>query len=181
MSTVDGSVPGMELWGAALYGDPCRECGYTWDLTPRAAVRAVGEAPGRFAAALVIAPQPLRLPGLTWSTAGYLRHVADNLEAWAYRLDSARLDGRDATRGYDPDALAAARDYENDTVGAAIAALRRVVPGWTDAVEAALEAGVVLDHATRGPQSAEDVARNNAHDVLHHLWDVRRIVATAAR
>ncbi|HEY0215457.1 MAG TPA: DinB family protein [Cellulomonas sp.] len=169
----------MELWGAPLYGNPCRECGYGWDLTPLEAVRAVGDAPGRFAAVLVTAPRPLRIPELGWSTAGYLRHVADNLEAWAYRLDSARVDGRVTTVGYDPDALAAARDYENATVGAALAALRRVVPGWTDAVEAALEAGVVLDHATRGPQRAQDVARNNGHDVLHHLHDVRRIVAAA--
>jgi hypothetical protein len=167
----------MELWGAALYGDPCLTCGYDWSLTPRQAVRAVGEAPGRFAAALVTAPRPLTHPDLGWSTAAYLRHVADNLEAWAYRLDAARLDGRAAAAGYDPDDLAEVRDYAHATVGASLAGLRRVVPGWTDAVEAALEADVVLDHATRGPQRAQDVARNNAHDVLHHLHDVRRIVA----
>jgi hypothetical protein len=37
-------------------------------------------------------------------------------------------------------------------------------------------ARVVLQHATRGAQRAEDVARNNAHDAHHHLWDIDRIL-----
>ena len=28
--------------------------------------------------------------------------------------------------------------------------------------------------AVRGAQRAEDVARNNAHDAHHHLWDINR-------
>ncbi|RMI13608.1 DinB family protein [Cellulomonas triticagri] len=167
----------MELSGPALYGEPCRECGYTWDRTPEDAIRAVGEVTTSFVTALADAPEPRRHPDLGWSTAGYLRHVADNLETWAYRLDAARLDGRAATAGYDPDALAAVQDYEHATVGASLLALRRAVPTWSDAVEEALAADVVLDHATRGPQSAADVARNNAHDALHHLHDVQRILA----
>lgn len=167
-----------ERWGAALYGEPCRECGYVWDRTPEEAVRVVAEVPGRFAAVLVTAPEPLRVPDLGWSTAGYVRHVADNLETWAYRLDAARVDGRTTTRGYDPDDLGRVRDYDHATVGASLLALRRAVLCWADAVGAALAEDVVLDHATRGPQRAEDVARNNAHDALHHLHDVRRIVET---
>lgn len=170
----------MELSGAALYGEPCRECGYTWNLTPEQAVRAVVEVPGRFAAVLVHAPEPQWHPDLGWSTAGYVRHVADNLEMWAYRLDAARVDGRRATTGYDPDELARARDYRHASVGASLLALRRVVPGWSDAVGAALAGDVVLDHEARGAQRAQDVARNNAHDALHHLHDVRRIVDHAA-
>jgi hypothetical protein len=42
--------------------------------------------------------------------------------------------------------------------------------------EIALARGVVLQHATRGAQRAEDVARNNAHDAHHHLWDIDRIL-----
>lgn len=104
----------MELWGPALYGEPCAERGYTWRLAPSAAVRAVSEVPGRFAAVLVTAPDPLRHP----ASAGrpYVRHVADNLETWAYRLDAARCDGRTTTAGDDPDALAAARDDAHATV-----------------------------------------------------------------
>jgi len=167
-----------EAWGAALYGEPCRECRYVWDRTPEEAVRAVAEAPVRFAAVLVTAPDPLRIPELGWSTAAYVRHVADNLETWAYRLDAARVDGRTATTGCDPDDLGRVRDYDHATVGASLLALRRAVLCWADAVAAALAEDVALDHATRGTQRAEDVARNDAHDALHHLHDVRRIVET---
>jgi hypothetical protein len=45
---------------------------------------------------------------------------------------------------------------------------------WTQSAELALARGVVLQHATRGAQRAEDVARNNAHDAQHHLWDIDR-------
>ena len=77
----------METWGAARYGDPCRECGFGFGLTPDQAMAAVRAVPVAFA-----------------------------------------------------------------------------------------ERQVVLQHATRGPQRAEDVARNNAHDARHHLWDIDRIL-----
>ncbi|WP_354637652.1 hypothetical protein [Kitasatospora camelliae] len=41
---------------------------------------------------------------------------------------------------------------------------------------AALAGGIVLRHAARGVQRTEDVARNNAHDGHHHVWDVERIL-----
>jgi hypothetical protein len=37
----------------------------------------------------------------------------------------------------------------------------------------------VLQHATRGTQRAEDVARNNAHDGYHQAWDIERILEHA--
>ncbi len=36
----------MEQWGAMLYGDPCRECGFGWELIPKQAVVVVRAAPG---------------------------------------------------------------------------------------------------------------------------------------
>lgn len=90
----------MERWGADLYGDPCRTCGFHWDLAPRQAVTMVGEAPARF---------------------------------WSARA-------------------------------------------WVEAVNEALATHVVLQHANRGPQRAEDVARSNAHDAHHHLHDIGRIL-----
>lgn len=28
----------MEAWGAALYGNPCRECGFDWSISPQDAI-----------------------------------------------------------------------------------------------------------------------------------------------
>jgi len=52
--------------------------------------------------------------------------------------------------------------------------LRWAASAWAQSAEAALARAVVLRHATRGAQRAEDVARNNAHDAHHHLWDIDR-------
>jgi hypothetical protein len=90
----------VEKWGADLYGDPCRECGFGWKLSPAQAVASVRAVPGAYTS---------RLAGAT----GRERHPA-------------------------------------------------------------LARAVVLWHATRGAQRAEDVARNNAHDAHHHLWDIDR-------
>jgi hypothetical protein len=48
------------------------------------------------------------------------------------------------------------------------------VEDWLAAVEIATEAGVILDHPDRGPQTVTDVVRTNAHDAFHHEWDIRR-------
>ncbi len=167
----------MELWGAALYGDPCRECGFDWSITAPQAIAAVAQSPDAFEQALAAGPPDARVPELAWSAAAYVRHVADNLEMSSYRLDQARLDGRTAIPGYDADVLAAARNYATATPAASLLALRRSAAAWAEDAGAAVEAGVVVQHAARGRQTAHEVVRSNAHDVMHHLHDLRRIVA----
>jgi hypothetical protein len=82
--------------------------------------------------------------------------------------------------GYNPDVLAQARSYDDIALPGALWSLGWAAPAWAEAVEDALTARVVLLHAMRGRQRAEDVPRNNAHDAYHHLWDVQRILAAAA-
>jgi hypothetical protein len=61
-------------------------------------------------------------------------------------------------------------------VGGALWQLRQATRSWHESVEMARAGGVVLEHETRGPQSADDVVRSNAHDALHHGWDISRII-----
>jgi hypothetical protein len=130
----------VEKWGAGLYGDPCRECGFGWKLSPAQAVASVQAVPDSYARRLAGATGRERHPDLAWTAAAYVSHVTDNLRTWAERLAGGYLAGDLA------------------------------VPG-----------GVVLQHATRGAQRAEDVARNNAHDAHHHLWDIDRILRTRTK
>ncbi|WP_431953413.1 hypothetical protein [Actinacidiphila sp. bgisy167] len=81
--------------------------------------------------------------------------------------------------GYDPDLVAQARHYNEIAPAAALWSLEHAVDAWAESVTSALEEGIVLRHATRGVQRAEDVARNNAHDGYHHAWDVTRILRYA--
>ena len=163
----------MDLWGASLYGDPCRECGFDWSLTPDRTVELIADVPAAFHRASTGLDGSRRLDG--WSVAEYTSHVADNLRQWAERLQAARLAGQAAVVGYDPDQLAQVRGYAAIPLEVALWSLRISVTTWVDVMSASLEENVVLQHSTRGQQRAQDVARNNAHDASHHLWDIRRI------
>ncbi len=164
----------MSGWGPASYGDPCRECGFSWSTSLEAAVAMVAAAPDTFAALLAGADGTERLPGLTWPVVAYVAHVADNLRIWAERLAGlAAGDDRPVAR-YDQDLLAEARRYREISLAGALWSLGRAASDWTAAVAGAQAAAVTLVHPDRGPQSLLDVARSNAHDTCHHGWDVRR-------
>ena len=90
------------------------------------------------------------------------------------------MGGQIGVPGYDPDLMARARSYDGISLAGALWSLRWAADAWVGAVRAGLAEGVVLRHATRGAQRAEDVARNNAHDAHHHLWDIDRILRHAS-
>lgn len=169
-----------ERWGAELYGDPCTGCGYRWSLTPDEAVRLVEGLPDRFRQLLDGCTGEERHPDLSWGPIGYVCHVVDNLRAWAEGLGAGLvLGGEAAVPGYDPDLLGEARRYHRIVPAAALWSLERAAAAWAETVTAAVAQDVVLWHAGRGIQRATDVARNNAHDAYHHVWDIERILAAA--
>lgn len=165
----------MELWGASLSGDPCRECRFEWSLSADEALTWISGAPDRFAELSRKADGDER--GVGWSVSEYVSHVADNLRQWAERVQGARLAGRFDVAGYDPDELASARVYAAVPLEAALWSLNLSVDAWLHVMRSALAEGVQLQHATRGLQRAEDIVRNNTHDAHHHLWDIRGILS----
>lgn len=169
-------------WGADLYGDPCRGCGYGWSLTPQQAIHVLLGLPAEFRALLDGCTGQEHHPDLSWGPTGYVCHVADNLRSWAEGLAAGvRLAAEVEVPVYDADLLGEARRYDRIAPAAALWSLEQAAVAWSEAVTAALEGDVVLWHADRGVQRAEDVARNNAHDAFHHVWDVRRILQHASR
>lgn len=168
----------MEPWGAALFGEPCQQCGFRWSITPSEAIDRVRGFEQKVREGTCSLTGDERLDG--WSVAEYVAHVGDNLRQWSERVQAARLAGRREVAGYDPDALAEARGYASMPLEVALWSASSAAERWADVVEAALEEGVELHHATRGQQRAEDVARNNCHDAYHHVWDIRRIAEASA-
>lgn len=168
-------MPIMDKWGAALYGNPCRSCGFDWDVTPERAVESVRLAPAGYRRAVAGSAGTERHPDLGWTSTGYVAHVGDNLRIWAAYLAGARLGGDTRVSGYDPDLVGQGRRYDALTLPGALWSLERATAEWAGSVLDALRTAVVLDHATRGEQTAADIARNGAHDVHHHLWDIGRI------
>lgn len=168
----------VELWGAALFGEPCRECDFGWSITPPEAICWVRgfEEHARQAAGSLICQE--RLDG--WSVAEYVSHVGDNLRQWSERIQAARLAGQRDVAGYDPDALGEARGYASIPLEVGLWSAGNAAERWADVLTAAVDEGVELQHATRGLQRAEDIARNNCHDANHHIWDIKRIAAASA-
>jgi hypothetical protein len=117
-------------------------------------------------------------PDLGWNVTAYVLHVADNLRVWAERLAGIALGGPATIAPYDENELAAARNYGGISLRAALWSLRRGAGDWDDAF-AMTAPDMVMDHPERGPLDYADIARANAHDAAHHLWDVRRSLAAA--
>jgi len=143
-------------------------------MNPRDAVALVVTIPDRYARLLAGQDPTTRHPELEWTAGAYVSHVVDNLRIWAERLAGAARSGRPHVPGYDENLLARARSYDQIPVEGALWSLRHAATQWAEAVELATAADVVLRHDARGTQTAEDVARNNAHDAYHHEWDIRR-------
>lgn len=168
-----------ERWGADLYGDPCRGCGYAWAISPSEAVEVVSTIASQFSIHLASSDGSARSRDLAWGPVEYVCHVGDNLRAWAEGLAAGLVRTSPVpVPGYDPDLLAEAKRYGLITKEAAVWSLDRAATAWCEVVPEAIASGVTLWHARRGEQRASDVARNNAHDALHHVWDVRRILAS---
>jgi hypothetical protein len=162
----------MHQWG--LYGDPCRGCGFGWGITQLEGMMMIDGLPHSIAEVTTRASGAERHPDLGWSVTEYICHVGDNLRIWAERLMGV-VGGADPNVGaYDQDALAHARGYRSVPLPAALWSLSRSVDDWLRAVAAGDAADVALVHSELGSLRLVDLVRMNAHDAVHHRWDIRR-------
>lgn len=169
----------MSGWGRNTFGEPCRECGYSWSITPADAISLIEGAPARLREALAEARGDERHPDLGWPVVGYVAHVADNLRIWVERIVGITYGTTTTVAGYDENELARARRYEQISLPGALWTLERSVRDWLDAVEGA-PPDLVMNHPDRGILKLRgDVLRTNAHDVAHHEWDIQRTLATS--
>jgi hypothetical protein len=164
----------MDDWGASVYGDPCRECGFSWAISIPDVLAQVSALPSVYRALLADRSGREQHPGLGWSASGYVSHVADNLRIWAERLMGVVGGAPPEVGHYDENELAQARNYRAIPVEAALWSLSRSVHDWLVSVEATADAGVVLVHPERGELTRSDVVLANAHDALHHQRDIER-------
>ena len=167
----------MTTWGAGFYGDPCRECGYAWTISPEDATALILDAPRRFTELLDGADGSVRHRDLTWSVKAYVSHVADNLRGWAERIRSGTAAGQTLLRPVDPDAMAAIRGYEHMSLETALWSLQHSANIWADAIAGAGGSDLEFTHPTRGQQSLAELVLTVAHDTAHHEWDIRRSLA----
>lgn len=171
----------VNAWGPVTFGDPCRECGFDWNITADDAVAVVLGAPAAYRDALRDASGSESTPDLVWNVTAYVAHVADNLRVWGERLAAAGGSDEPITLvSYDSDALASARRYDSLPLTGVLWGLSEAAASWVRAWKSSNGPDWVLLHAERGPISAEDIARTNAHDIVHHQFDLRRCLAPSA-
>jgi hypothetical protein len=164
----------MNDWGPATYGQPCRECAFEWTLALHDVTSRMSELAASYQDRLRGASGREQHPDLSWSTAAYVSHVADNLRIWTERLRGVALGATRRVGGYDENELAVARNYAMIPLPAALWSLDLSIVEWQKAVAEAATKGMVLIHPERGEMDLLDVVRANTHDAQHHLWDVER-------
>ena len=163
----------MDRWAGALYGDPCRECSFSFSTGLDDSLAYITHVPEEYSALLAEARGAERHPDLSWSVGSYVCHVGDNLRIWAERL-AGSAGGSRVVGAYDDNLLAAARSYPDVPLAAALWSIGRARGDWQAAVAGVSREGVVVVHRERGEMLLEDIARSVAHDAFHHAWDIRR-------
>ncbi len=166
----------MDNWGAPLYGDPCRECGFTWATELSATTLLMRNLPDSIDELVTGAIGTERLPELGWNVSGYISHMTDNTRIWAERLVAVARGADAHVVPYDPDLLAESRHYNDVALQGATWSFRIAVENWLSAVNEAVPAGIVMLHSERGAMELSDVVASNAHDAYHHRWDLTRIL-----
>jgi hypothetical protein len=166
--------------GISTYGDPCRECGFSWGASLDSAVALMSAVPSRVGALLAGATGRERLPVLEWSVGAYVSHIGDNLTIWTERLRGVASGAPPLVGAYDESALARARNYEEIALPAALWSLGRAVVEWGEAVAQSDQSGTVLIHPERGKLTLRAVVLANVHDALHHAWDIERTLRCSA-
>jgi DinB superfamily len=101
----------------------------------------------------------------------YVWHLVDVLRIGAERLLTLRLDPTRGIPCWDENLLAEARRYAQLSPGVGLAALEVAARQWLDTVAETPDADI--EHPQYGTLSTADLIRRNAHEVQHHLGDIR--------
>src|SRR3954465_14056769 len=125
----------MSDWGRQVFGEPCRECGFSWTTPATEADALIATTPERYARLLRVHDGSARHPMLEWTAGGYVCHVADSLRVWAERVANVALGDSGQVGEYNQNELAAARSYDSVGVRGALWSLQRAVGDWRAALE----------------------------------------------
>jgi DinB superfamily len=169
--------PDTKSWTWVLERE-CPECGYDGSVTRAADVASlsrVNAAEWRqlFIEGLVRAGRP---NDETWSSLEYACHVRDVYRKMDSRIDAMLADDDPMFANWDQDETAVADRYEAQDPAIAVAELERAA----EMMAARLDALTTDQWSRPGRRSdgasftIDTIARYMAHDVIHHVWDVRQ-------
>ena len=151
----------------------CAECGFDWQLARQDAIDLVAQVPDAATDAITRIPDPAQHTGDRWSASMYLWHLVDVLRIGTERLLTLTHDPRRGIICWDENALAEARRYQQLSPVVGLIVLRSAAQAWVTAAAAA-PADIQVRHPQFGTLGALEIIRRNAHEVHHHLMDIKR-------
>lgn len=162
-----------------LYGgeepDTCDECRFSFLLGATDARAMVGTVTADILGMVAGTEAGGGPPDGSWNATGYVAHLADLARGWAERWAQLQVSPGTRLVGWDPDELAAARDYCNLpmslttwSLGHGVAALEATGGDLADETR--------FEHDEWGEGDVADGYRWLAHEWFHHRQDIARLV-----
>ena len=170
MST-KGFLAGAKAW---LYQQPdpdrCPACDFDWSITPGDALAQIETAPRRYEA--LLDGRDGMVPATQgWNATSYVWHLADLSRSWSERWVLLAANPGAELAGWDPDDLAAARNYVAMPKVSALWALSTSVQLLVD-LSAHLDASTPFQHGEWGEGTIGEALVWLAHEFVHHEVDV---------
>ena len=165
---LDGALAWLYVEGVP---DRCARCGYDWSTRAQEALQSIATSPGRYAA--LLDGRDGTAPGADggWNASAYLWHLTDLARSWSERWVQLSVAPGSLLVGWDPDALALARNYRALPTASALWALPAATAAFV-ALSEQLDPATPFLHGDWGPGNVGDATRWIAHEYLHHELDV---------
>lgn len=164
-------LEGATAW---LYGSQgtttCPSCGFEWTEDTRDATAQIRRAPERYTA-LLEGRDGTASVAAGWTATSYVWHLADLARGWSERWVVLADQPGALLAGWDPDDLAAARNYAAMPTVSALWALRHGVDTFLD-LTAELDPDTPFEHGDWGTGDVAQALVWIAHEMVHHELDV---------
>ncbi len=163
---------GALAWiGNGTIPDRCDTCAFEWTIQSAAAVDAIEAAPDRYRALLADRDGMATPDDGGWNATAYLWHLTDLARSWSERWVQIEHQPGSLLAGWDPDVLAAARNYRNLATVPALWALDQATAGFVH-LSRELDHATPFEHGDWGAGTVADGLRWLAHEYTHHQLDV---------
>lgn len=158
----------------------CRECGFTYALSPRDIGDRARSEYDAVAAAVASVPDTYRgrrpSPGV-WSVNAYTAHLADAAEVITYRINAIAGGDRPSLPNHDQDAAVEESCADERPAEESLARLEQTVEAFRRSVEGLPDDAWdrVGIHSVVGEVRLREVAHDMPHELQHHAEDIRRV------
>jgi hypothetical protein len=165
-------LTGALAWiGNGAVQDRCDVCSFEWTMQSEAALEAIEVAPGRYAALLAGRDGMIDADDAGWNATSFIWHLTDLARSWSERWIQIADQPGSMLAGWDPDVLAAARNYRNLPTVPALWALNQATDTFVR-LSRELDHATPFEHGDWGAGTIADGLRWLAHEYTHHQLDV---------